>query len=79
MKVVPLPSWLSKVTVPPNDSVMRLTTGKPKPCPFDFVVNISVNILSWTFLGIPTPVSATDMTVSFASLCASIVNFPPSA
>ena len=31
MKVVPLPSWLSKETVPPNDSVIRLITAKPKP------------------------------------------------
>ena len=31
MKVVPLPSWLSKVTVPPKDSVIRLITAKPNP------------------------------------------------
>ena len=45
MKVVPFPSVLSKVTVPPNPSVIRLTTGKPKPCPLDFVVNKGVNSL----------------------------------
>ena len=31
MKVVPFPSLLSKVTVPPKPSVMRLTTAKPNP------------------------------------------------
>jgi hypothetical protein len=31
MKVVPLPSSLLKLTVPPSDSVIRLTTGKPNP------------------------------------------------
>ena len=31
VKVVPFPWVLSKVTVPPKPSVMRLTTAKPKP------------------------------------------------
>jgi hypothetical protein len=31
VNVVPFPSWLSKETVPPNDSVIRLITAKPKP------------------------------------------------
>ena len=39
MKVVPFPSSLSNVTVPSNASVIRLTTAKPNPWPFDFVVN----------------------------------------
>jgi len=45
VNLVPLPSWLSKVTVPPKAYVIRLTTGKPKPWPLDLVVNIIVNIL----------------------------------
>ena len=45
MNFVPLPSWLSKVTVPPNASVMHLITGKPKPSPFALIVNIGVNNL----------------------------------
>lgn len=78
MKVVPLPSWLSKATVPPSDLVMRLTTAKPNPCPLDFVVNKGVNSLSFASLGMPTPVSATVMTESFASLKASMESIPPS-
>jgi hypothetical protein len=31
MKVVPLPSWLSKETVSPSASVIRLITAKLKP------------------------------------------------
>ncbi len=31
VKVVLFPSWLSKVTVPPKPSVMRLITANPKP------------------------------------------------
>ena len=42
---VPFPTTLSKVTVPPKASVMRLTTAKPKPCPFDLVVKSGVNSL----------------------------------
>ena len=49
MNLVPLPSWLSNVTVPPNASVIRLTTAKPNPCPLDFVVNNGVNNLVFYF------------------------------
>ncbi len=31
--------------MPPEASVIRLTTAKPKPCPLDFVVNNGVNSL----------------------------------
>jgi hypothetical protein len=72
INLVPLPSSVSKVTVPPNDSVKRLTTAKPNPCPFDFVVNSGVNNLSLTSSGIPTPVSETVIIESFASLKACI-------
>ena len=46
---VPLPTTLSKVTVPPKASVMRLTTAKPKPCPFDLVVKSGVNKFAFCF------------------------------
>ena len=68
MKVVPMPSLLSKVAVPPNDSVMRLITGKPNPWPLAFVVNIGTNNLLFIPSGIPTPVSLTVMMTSFSSL-----------
>ena len=68
MKVVPLPSLLSKETVPPKASAMRLTTANPNPWPLDFVVNIGVNSLPLTASGMPTPVSFTVITVSSVSL-----------
>lgn len=77
MKVVPLPSWLSKETVPPNASVICLTTAKPNPCPFALVVNNGANSLSFTSSAIPTPVSSTVIIKPFASLHACIVSFPP--
>ena len=61
MKVVLLPSWLSKVTVPPNASVNRLTAAKPNPCPVFFVVNKSVNNLSFASSAMPLPLSLTAM------------------
>ena len=77
MKVVPLPSWLSNDTVPPNASVIRFTTGKPKPWPLALVVNIGVNILLFIASGMPMPVSFTVITTSSTSLHACIVSFPP--
>ena len=40
---------------------MRLTTGKPKPCPLDLVVKRGVKSLGRIFSGIPVPVSWTLM------------------
>ena len=57
MNVVPLPSWLSNVTVLPSASVSRLTTAKPKPCPLDFVVNNGWNNFALALSGVPEPVS----------------------
>ena len=62
MNLVPAPISLSKVTVPPIASVMRLTTAKPKPCPLDFVVNNGVKSLGLASSGIPIPVSWTEVT-----------------
>ncbi len=39
VNLVPLPSWLSKLIVPPKASVMRLITTNPKPWPLALVVN----------------------------------------
>ena len=72
----PFPFSLSKVTVPPIDSVNLLITGKPKPCPLDFVVNKGVKILSLTSSEMPTPVSATLITALPFWQKASIVSFP---
>ena len=77
MNVAPLPSWLSRVTVPSNASVMRLTTAKPKPCPFDFVVKSGVKSLGLTSSGMPTPVSLTVMTMLSVSRWAFIESLPP--
>ena len=79
MKVVTLPSSLSKETLPPNDSVMRLITANLKPWPLDLVVNIGVNNFPFRASGLPTPVSLTVKIVSLASLKASIVIFPSGA
>ncbi len=76
MNVVPFPSWLSKVTVPANASVIRLTTGKPNPWPFALVVNIGVNNLFFSSSGTPTPVSWTFITMSLSSLSAITVSLP---
>ncbi len=62
--VVPLPSSLSNVMVPPCASVSRLTTARPNPCPFDFVVNNGVNSFSFTSFGMSVPESLTVITVS---------------
>jgi hypothetical protein len=58
MNFAPFPFSLSKDTVPPMASVNLLTTGKPKPCPSDFVVNKGVKILSLISSEMPTPLSA---------------------
>lgn len=79
VNVVPMPSWLSKVTVPPNASVIRFITAKPNPWPFDLVVNIGVNNLSLTFSDMPTPVSLTVNMKSFSSLKDCIVVCHPQA
>ncbi len=63
-QVVPLPSSLSNVMVPPCASVSRLTTARPNPCPFDFVVNNGVNSFSFTSFGMSVPESLTVITVS---------------
>src|SRR4030067_608647 len=47
-------------------------TAKPNPCPLDFVVNKGVKSLGFISSDMPTPVSSTVMTTSFASRLAFI-------
>ena len=77
MNVVPFPSSLSKVIVPPRASVNRLTTASPKPWPLDLVVNRGENSLGFASSGMPTPVSDTAIAVLSASWYAWMASFPP--
>jgi hypothetical protein len=74
---VPLPFALSKVTFPPSNSVSRLTTASPKPCPLAFVVNSGLKILSLTSSGMPLPVSSIVMIAFCASHVAFMSSCPP--
>ena len=78
VNLVPLPVSLSKVTVPFNASVMRLTTDSPKPWPFDFVVKSGWNSFVFASSGMPTPVSWTVIVAVLPFAVAFMVKFPPS-
>jgi hypothetical protein len=40
MNLVPSLVSLSKIIEPSNDSIIRFTMAKSKPCPLDFEVNV---------------------------------------
>ena len=79
MNFVPLPASVSKVTLPPIASVNLLTVANPNPCPLAFVVINGVNILLFTFSGMPSLVSCTLMVALLFLAVAFMVSFLLSA
>ena len=78
--LVPFPTLLSKDSLPPCASAMRLQMGKPKPMPLALVVNNGTPRLSVckVFSVIPVPVSLKVIfNVPLVSLLF-IVKVPPS-
>ncbi len=76
VKDVPSLFLLSKVISPPWTSTKRLTTARPKPCPFALVVNKGWKILGLTASGMPVPVSVTLMRAWLFWCVASMVISP---
>ena len=66
VKVVPLPSSLATVIVPPSCSTMRLVIARPRPSPRFLVVTKSSKIAPRRSAGMPEPVSAMLTSTSVA-------------
>ena len=77
VKVVPLPSSLSKAIVLFCASIKRLQTANPKPCPLAFVVKRGLNIFALASFGMPLPVSCTLNRILPTFAIADMVIFPP--
>ena len=78
-KVEPLPSSDSKLTLPPNFSTIYCDIMRPRPIPFtlrcwsSWTNPNSLNSLSWFSLGIPIPVSITDIFRNFLSVSSPLI------